>query len=897
MGVRFCLSILLLAGSSPAQQSSSYVTTVAAGFVPWDQNPVSKHQFLNPTAVAYDAQGVLYYTDGDVVWRLNSDGSNTVLVQIPGAFAYITVLAIDSNRNLYMADLDNSVVWKATATGALSVFAGTGVASGPEIAGPAPGAHFYLMPSGIAIAPDGSAYVSDSFAGKIYKFSADGTDVTVAASPPTPPFGGVSYGLFWPNSLALIGNSLFIANSGSAQILEEDLTTGKITPAIGEGTTTVPSGPALCASPSSVETMAGSLQGTLFFAMDGQVCEFDPGQNLVRAYAGALDGSLLPAADGPALTVTIDPASIALDRTSGDMAIADAETGMIRIVRAATQSVESVAGKPQFFGNGGPAVLAPIPFRESLSGSLSADAAGNLYLVDGPYIQKVNAGGIIETIAGNGLLTGAGDGVPALQASLGAVYQIAVDPAGNNIFILEYSGRIRKIDKAGIITTIAGEGSAAPADGIPAIQTSIPFMSYIAADSPGNLFVSSGAYVWRLDVSGVLHQFAGGGNKGSFVENGVATQVIISPSAVAADGAGNVYFVNENSIARVDPSGHIHTLIGTPPATAFISPVTALAVDAKDNLYVYGLNPQAPAIQELSAAGVLSTVVETQIGDLASDPAGNLYYTGNCYCVYKLTPEATPAAPLIFQFGVVGAGGSVPPVTAVSPNALTSIYGSNFIAADTHRNVLGSDLVNGKLPTNLAGVCVSFGNAPAAILAIYPGQINVEAPSLPAGSSTVQVTINCGTPQAVSSNLGTVTVAPASPEFFSFAPNGTTGQNPIAALNATTGAAIGASNPAKPGDIIEAYGTGWGVTNPAIGLGVIPGAAAPLAIAPTLTLGGTTLAASDVLYAGAAPCCAGLFQVDFRVPAGIPGGNQTLLIDTGGYVSSFGAYLAVQGTH
>ena len=100
--------------------------------------------------------------------------------------------------------------------------------------------------------------------------------------------------------------------------------------------------------------------------------------------------------------------------------------------------------------------------------------------------------------------------------------------------------------------------------------------------------------------------------------------------------------------------------------------------------------------------------------------------------------------PQIFTGGVVGAGLSTPPVQAVSTNAIVSIFGSNFAPAGTSRSVTGADLVNGMVPTNLAGVCVLFGTQRAPVFLVTPGQLNVQAPQVPAsGTVAVQVIINC----------------------------------------------------------------------------------------------------------------------------------------------------------
>ena len=184
--------------------------------------------------------------------------------------------------------------------------------------------------------------------------------------------------------------------------------------------------------------------------------------------------------------------------------------------------------------------------------------------------------------------------------------------------------------------------------------------------------------------------------------------------------------------------------------------------------------------------------------------------------------------------------------------------------------MLQSDAVPGKLSTNYSGICVSFGGVSAPITGVFPNQINVQLPALPPGPVTVRVTANCGGNQPLSGNLAAVTVVNASPEFFT--------SEGVVAANISNG-------------IVEAYGTGWGLTSPAIPPGVIPGIAAPLVTAPSITLGGVQIPAVNILYAGASPCCAGLYQVDFTLPPGIPPGKLPLVITVDGSSSPPNAYL------
>ena len=301
-----------------------------------------------------------------------------------------------------------------------------------------------------------------------------------------------------------------------------------------------------------------------------------------------------------------------------------------------------------------------------------------------------------------------------------------------------------------------------------------------------------------------------------------------APEQLLIDSAGDLIFYADNlssgpQIVEVDPSGNL-TLVG-------------------------GSKPASDVANSSGDGGDAGSATFTSIGGLTMDPSGNIYVADGSGLVRELTPY-DPANPLPFisAGGVIGAGGSFPAVAAASGGGLVSIFGSNFVTAANQHTLSPADLVNGKVPTQLAGVCVNFAGVPAAMFGVYPSQLNVQVPpGIAAGPVTVQVTSNCGASGAAPGNFGAVLMQAASPEFFSFLPDPVAGNNPIAAVNAVTFVRVGAPGllpgltfaPAKAGDIVEAYGTGWGLTNPALGLGVIPGAAANLATPFTLTLGGS----------------------------------------------------------
>jgi uncharacterized protein (TIGR03437 family) len=264
---------------------------------------------------------------------------------------------------------------------------------------------------------------------------------------------------------------------------------------------------------------------------------------------------------------------------------------------------------------------------------------------------------------------------------------------------------------------------------------------------------------------------------------------------------------------------------------------------------------------------------------------------------FLLTPALTTA---VFAISAIaGAGNSVPPVGSISPNGYFTIYGLGFTTdATVQRGLQGSDIVNNSLPTNLANTCVNIGGTRAFLSFVSARQINVLAPALPsAGSAPVSVVVNCGTGMELAPPATNVPVATASPEFLYWVANAN-GQNPVIALDAVSGANIGAPGlisgltfrAAKTGDILTFYGISFGKTASGPTPGGIPSAADSLAGTISLTIGGKPVTPS---YVGVTPGSAGLYQLNATIPAGLAAGNSAVVLTINGVSTPAGGYLTV----
>jgi hypothetical protein len=151
--------------------------------------------------------------------------------------------------------------------------------------------------------------------------------------------------------------------------------------------------------------------------------------------------------------------------------------------------IHTVAGAnvDGYGGDGGPAIVAHVGGL----GHVVPDGHGNVYFVDATNyrIRKIDAAGIITTIAGNGISAFSGDGGPAIAASLGQPSSLAIDPWGN-LYVDDWGTRVRRIDPSGIITTIAGTGVMGyTGDGGPATAATFSGIDGLAINSAGDIYV------------------------------------------------------------------------------------------------------------------------------------------------------------------------------------------------------------------------------------------------------------------------------------------------------------------------------------------------------------------------------------------------------------------------
>jgi YD repeat-containing protein len=215
--------------------------------------------------------------------------------------------------------------------------------------------------------------------------------------------------------------------------------------------------------------------------------------NGMRGFAG--DG-------GPALSATLNLPVAVVYNADGDLFISDQANQRIRRVDHLTNVITTIAGMGVCaacpLGDGGPATSATFSLPQGQSaqpgGRIDIDTQGNIYLADtgNLRVRKIDGAGLVSTVAGNGTLGWAGDGGPATEAALGGITDVALAPDGS-FYIADYqSSCIRAVDGSGIITTVAGVcGSPGFAgDGGPAGAAALDRPAGVALDIAGNLYIA-----------------------------------------------------------------------------------------------------------------------------------------------------------------------------------------------------------------------------------------------------------------------------------------------------------------------------------------------------------------------------------------------------------------------
>lgn len=621
--------------------SSGSISTIAgngsAGYS-GDGGAATSATLNNPQGLALDSSGDLFIADsgnnvirevsistGDITTVAGDDNpgysgdggaaTSAELNQPVGVY-------VDADGNVDIADSNNNVIRQVSPAGVISTIVG----------GPGSGTDTTVSQVPVGAAEwSGSLYEADPQHSVIRKIDLSTGDETVLAGTGSPGYsgdGGPASGaeLNQPTGLAIDSSGdVFIADASNNVIREVSASTGDISTVAGDVTAgyTGDGGPATSAELDSPQGVAVDASGDLFIA--------DSDNYVVREVAAAtgdistVAGSGIPGYDGdggPATDAELNsPDSVAVD-SAGNLWIADSENDVVREVSAATGDISTVAGDGTqgYSGDGGPATSAELSDPEEIA----LDGSGDLYIADsGNYRVRevVASSGTIETVAGDGTEGFAGDGGSATSAELSAVQGVAVDTSGNLLLADWGNNRVRVVNSAGDISTLAGNGFPSySGDGGVATAAELQLPTAVAEDASGNMFIadSSNSVIREVSAStGDISTVAGTGTAGYSGDGGSATSAELNQPFSVVTGAGGIYISDSgnNCVRFVNLStGDISSFAGECGAGGFAGDGAAatgaelwlplgLAYDPHGNLWI--VDASNGRIRVVSSGGTL----------------------------------------------------------------------------------------------------------------------------------------------------------------------------------------------------------------------------------------------------------------------------------------------------
>jgi sugar lactone lactonase YvrE len=571
--------------------------------------------------------------------------------------------AFDGAGGILIADRNNHRIRRVDALGTINTVAGTGVPgydptptlaalaqlNSPACVLPIPGGPGYFFcdeGNHVIRRVDPVTGIVTTVAGNGMAGFADGPAAAAAFNTPI--------------NLAFADGSntaLVVADSDNNRLRRIDLVAGTVSTIAGTGVREftadgMPAAGSPIAEPSAV-TLAPD--GRIVFAEDGahRVRAIDAAGNLVTL---AGDGVARFGGDGgPAVDAQFGQVKSVARDGDGNFLVSDAGNNRLRRVNALSGVVETVAGNgsPAFGGDGGPAVDAGLTISDALE-----DAAGNIVFsdTDNNRIRRIDPDGVISTIAGTGVPAFGGDAGPAAAASLNHPTGLALDDAGNLFFADFENNVIRRIDTAGIITTVAGVPGPPGfnGDGIPATSAMLANPTDVTVDGAGNLWIADfeNHRVRFVDAAtGLISTAAGTGVLGNDGDGGPAIAARLNnPSDVNLDETGAVWVTDfgNHRVRRFVPNGNIDAVAGTG--------LRGWAGDGGDALQARMLFPLRLLV--LASDSVLvadrDNFVVRLLGDLAFDCTGEGAATcvpgggksgPDCFTEFKLAMELPPGLP------------------------------------------------------------------------------------------------------------------------------------------------------------------------------------------------------------------------------------------------------------
>ncbi len=889
-----------------------------------DGGPATSAQ-ITAGPITVDHSGNLYVVSGSTIREI----SNGTIMTIAGTSEYgysgdgglavqaeigsVEAIASDSSGDIYFTDLFTTLAFpspvnhpriRKISAGIITTVAGDGTEGSAGDGGLATAAELSGFEPGLAVDSSGNLFISDAGNYRIREVSGGiittyaGSTQVPASGEPNGDGGPVASALFFsPGALTIDSHGdLFVADGGTVReisggVIQTVAGNAKVFTSGGDG------GPATDAGLGPQLDLAVDPAGNLFiFDSPGRLREVSSGViNTVAGNGGVWtqDGVAATSARLPS------PNAMAVD-ASGNVYLA--VSSYDRILRI------SGGGISTFAGNGAcqysSAVSLASPFVCSVN-SITFDAAGNLYVMEGGVIYEISQG-TVTTVPGS-------QQIGYFQTG------IAVDTAGNLYIADTEDNLIQKLSN-GVLTTVAGSKKAISigtnettplggwsGDGGPATQAQLQYPNQIALDSHGTIyFTDSENNRVRAIANGVITTVAGNGSSAYSGDGGPAVDAGIAfPTGLAIDGSGSLYIGDSNGFVRKVSGGIITTIAGGAPTP--IDP-HVLTLDASGDVYV--ASGRDNQIDELIPSGSSCSYTVQQPSTTAPTSGGTVSITvlaaSGCNWVVSnlpswITASSSPSGALLTVASNAGAARTATiliagqplviaqnglPVAISTGAVVNAASYSATVAPGSIAAVFGSFPVDQPgqaaafpIPSNLQGVSIQFNSLFGALFYAGPNQINVQLPlnlvNFPSYAATAVTGYGASAAVAMS-------VAEFAPGIFAINGQGS-GQGAILNLSNQL---VDTTHPAKAGDYIQIYCTGLGATTNDPGIG-LPAPGDPLSVTlttPTVSIGGVN---GVVQFSGLAPGMVGLNQINVQIPAGVAAGAAVpVFVSIGGAVSN-----------
>jgi uncharacterized protein (TIGR03437 family) len=772
--------LVFLCHSLCGQQYSVY--TAAGGGVPPSSIPAISAGFDAPYGVAADAVGNIYFSSGDRwVFRVDSNGILTRVAGIgttgysgdggPAINAQLNGpvgLAIDSKRNLYIADTFNGRIRKVTPEGIITTVGGSTGVAGRGVAvdsadnlyvlsgvvrkvstdgtvttivgdglrngyagdgGPATSAELNNPQGGIACDAAGNLYIADTLNNRIRKVDRQGIITTYAGSSTAGSAGdggpAANAQLVYPFGVAVDGSgNLFITEGFPPNYHVRKVSSG---------------GTISTVSSLSFQGLgiAADRGGNVYFATGLLIKKLSPAGGESTTFAG--NGGQSSSGDGGSATAAslAGPADVAVD-AEGNLYIAEATGHRVRKV-SPSGTITNLAGTGTagFSGDGDQAAKAQL----SSPKAVAVDSLHNVYVADtgNNRVRKIGADGKIGTVAGTDTVSSTGNLSAATNTRLISPQGVAVDSA-QNVYIADTGNQqIRKLVPGGTISTVAGAYTQGFfGDGAKAVNALFFFPTAISVDNSGNLYILDfeNYRIRKITAStGTIDTVAGNGTRNYPLDGGMAVnQGLYNAGGVSADSSGNFYIMDWSGVWRVSPRGIMTKLAagnslggtlgdGGPAANATFSDPHGLAIDGSGNIFIADTGHDLVRVLKPVTPSVLVNVnaATYQPGPVSPDS----FVTAAGQGLATVTLQATPPYPTSLG------GTTVKVQDGLGVERLAAI---SYVSPGQVNYVLPSGAAIGSGTVTITSGSGSAATGPLVITAISPGLFLFSGTTLPAAN-------------------------------------------------------------------------------------------------------------------------------------------------------------------